>query len=232
MINEIVKICGLDSCELLARLASCEGEGVTFEVEEDCLDAKITMTADGISKDAFDAVRCKVYNLFEDEVYSAKDASLQELVGRELKVSDRVLGVAESLTGGEVCSRIVEVDGISKHFYEGIVCYNSEAKISRLGVSRYAIENYGAVSRQTAYEMVLGITKAPVDIGVATTGLAGPTGDEGKPVGLVYIGVGAGDFIIVFEEHFTGNRNHIRRCATNMALFYLLRYLKGKIWNF
>ena len=232
MINEIVKICGLDRYEILNRLASCEGEGVTFEVEENCLDAKITMTADGVSKDVFDAVRCKVYNLFEDEVYSAKDASLQELVGRELKVSGRVLGVAESLTGGEICSRIVEVDGISKHFYEGIVCYNSETKISRLGVSRYAIENYGAVSRQTAYEMVQGITKAPVDIGVATTGLAGPTGDEGKPVGLVYIGVGVGDFIIVFEEHFKGNRNQIRKCATNMALFYLLRYLKGNIWNF
>ena len=233
MIKEILKICGLEKEEICARLVNLVGRGVDFIVEETDLDARITMTAgDDISKSAFDEVRCAVYNFFENEVYSATDTSLQELIGRELKMGDRVLGVAESLTGGEICSRLIQVQGISKHFYEGIVCYNAKSKIYRLGVSGYTIEQYGTVSRQTAYEMVQGITAAPVDIGLATTGLAGPEGDEGKPVGLVYIGVGAGSFIIVFEEHFKGDRNKIRACATNMALFYLLRYLKGQIWNF
>ena len=69
----------------------------------------------------------------------------------------------------------------------------------------------------------------PVNLGLATTGLAGPTSDEGKPVGLVYIGVGAGDFITVFEKHLAGERNHIRRATANLALFYLIRYLRGDI---
>jgi nicotinamide mononucleotide (NMN) deamidase PncC len=77
--------------------------------------------------------------------------------------------------------------------------------------------------------MVKGLCKRPVDIALATTGLAGPTGDEGKPVGLVYIGVGGGDFITVFERRFSGSRNEIRRATSNVALFYLIRYLKGDI---
>ena len=77
--------------------------------------------------------------------------------------------------------------------------------------------------------MVRGLLEPPVDLGLATTGLAGPQGDEGKPVGLVYIGVGAGDFITVFEKRFTGDRNRIRNSAANTALFYLVRYLRGDI---
>lgn len=230
MIKEVVKICGLTKAEILKKLARFEDSGVVFDVEEDCLDAKITMKTPKSNR-RFDETRCAVYNLFENEVYCASDQGLTELVAHYLKANERVLGVAESLTGGEICSRLVGVAGISKYFYEGIVCYNSESKVERLGVSEETLAKYGAISKQTAYEMVKGIAVAPVDIGLATTGLAGPDGDEGKPVGLVYIGVGAGEFILVFERRFKGDRNHIRKCATNVALFYLLRYLTGNIWT-
>lgn len=230
MVKEVVKICGLEKDEILHKLSAVQSGGVSFDVEEDCLDAKITMTA-SCGGDEFDRVRCAVYNVFENEVYSAGDAKLQDLVGHFLKVNGRMLAVAESLTGGEICSCLTEVAGISENFYEGIVCYNKSSKTLRLGVSRNTLDTYGAISKQTAYEMVKGIVVSPVDIGLATTGLAGPDGDEGKPVGLVYIGVGAGDFILVFERHFNGDRNRIRKCAANVALFYLLRYLKGDVWT-
>lgn len=230
MIKEIVKICGLTKSEILKKLSRFEDSGVSFEVDEDCLDAKITMSTPRSNR-KFEDVKCAVYNTFQNEVYSATDASLLELVGHFLKVNGRVLGVAESLTGGEICSRLTEIPGISECFYEGIVCYNIASKAERLGVRRETLEKYGAISKQTAYEMVQGITAAPVDIGLATTGLAGPSGDEGKPVGLVYIGVGAGEFILVFERKFKGSRNHIRKCTANVALFYLLRYLNGDIWT-
>lgn len=230
MIREVVKICGLTRTEILKRLAPFADSGVDFNVEEDCLDAKISMSTPRANR-RFEETKCAVYNAFENEVYCASDRGLTELVAHYLKVNGRVLGVAESLTGGEICSRLIEVSGISRNFYEGIVCYNSDSKVERLGVSRDTLEKYGAISRQTAYEMVKGIATDPVDIGLATTGLAGPDGDEGKPVGLVYIGVGAGDFILVFERRFKGSRNHIRRCAANVALFYLLRYLNGNIWT-
>lgn len=228
MIKEIVKICGLDKDEILSRLEKFEGFGVNFSVEEYCLDATIGMSS-GAKRDVFETVKSRVYNAFEEEVYSATEGSLEEIAARLLKMNNRTLAVGESLTGGEICSRLTGIPGISANFYEGIVCYNRASKVERLGVPKSVLADYGAVSRETAYAMVKGLCKRPVDIALATTGLAGPTGDEGKPVGLVYIGVGGGDFITVFERRFSGSRNEIRHATSNVALFYLIRYLKGDI---
>lgn len=228
MTKEIVKICGLNKEEILSKLKIFEGFGVDFSVEENCLDATITLTSEA-KKDVFETVKSRVYNAFEEEVYSATEGSLEDIAARLLKMNNRTLAVGESLTGGEICSRLTSVAGISANFYEGIVCYNRASKVERLGVPKAVLADYGAVSRETAYAMVKGLCKRPVDIALATTGLAGPTGDEGKPVGLVYIGVGGGDFITVFERRFSGTRNEIRRATSNVALFYLIRYLKGDI---
>ena len=228
MIKEIVKICGLDKEEIESRLKKFDGFGVEFSVEENCLDATITMTSSAL-RQTFEMVKSRVYNAFEEEVYSAVEGSLEEIAARLLKMNNRTLAVGESLTGGEICSRLTAIPGISANFYEGIVCYNRMSKADRLGVPKSVLADYGAVSRETAYAMVKGLCKRPVDIALATTGLAGPTGDEGKPVGLVYIGVGGGDFITVFERKFSGSRNEIRRATSNVALFYLIRYLKGDI---
>lgn len=228
MIIEIVKICGLSKDEILSKLKVFEGFGVEFSVVENCLDATITMTSDA-SRDVFENVKSRVYNVFEEEVYSASEGSLEEIAARLLKMNNRTLAVGESLTGGEICSRLTSIAGISANFYEGIVCYNRASKVERLGVPKSVLADYGAVSRETAYAMVKGLCKRPVDIALATTGLAGPTGDEGKPVGLVYIAVGGGEFITVFERRFSGSRNEIRTATSNVALFYLIRYLKGDI---
>lgn len=228
MIIEIVKICGLSKEEILSKLKVFEGFGVEFSVVENCLDATITMTSDA-SRDVFENVKSRVYNVFEEEVYSASEGSLEEIAARLLRMNNRTLAVGESLTGGEICSRLTSIAGISANFYEGIVCYNRASKVERLGVPKSVLADYGAVSRETAYAMVKGLCKRPVDIALATTGLAGPTGDEGKPVGLVYIAVGGGEFITVFERRFSGSRNEIRTATSNVALFYLIRYLKGDI---
>ena len=230
MTKECVKICGLDFEEINNALAQFKNSGVDFDVKEDCLDATITMTAkDGVDRIAFESVKSRVYNLFAEQVYCAFDESLQSLAAKLLKMNGKTLAVAESLTGGEICSRFTEISGISENFYEGIVCYNRGSKISRLNVPKALLGEYGAVSRQTAYAMVEGLLKPPVNVGIATTGLAGPLGDEDKPVGLVYIGVGAGDFITVFEKHLKGSRNEIRKQTANLALFYLVRLLRGDI---
>ena len=228
MFQECVKICGLTAKQIEDNLAPLKNMGVSFDVKETCLDALITMTSNA-ERATFETIKSKVYNLFSEQVYSAFDESLQNLAGKLLKMNGKTLAVAESLTGGEICSRLTEVPGISENFFEGIVCYNRASKINRLGVPKTVLGEYGAVSRETAYAMVEGLVKPPVDIGLATTGLAGPTGDEGKPVGLVYIAVGSGDFITVFEKKLAGTRNEIRHAAANLALFYLVRYLRGDI---
>lgn len=228
MTEEIMRVCGLTADEVCERLSPFAGHGVDFAVEELCLDARITMRSD-LDKKQFDAVKSLAYNALAEEIYSADDRSLHDLAAYLLKINGKTLAVAESLTGGEICSRLTSVAGISENFFEGIVCYNRASKMNRLRVPKALLGAYGAVSRETAYAMVRGLLEPPVDIGLATTGLAGPSGDEGKPVGLVYIGVGAGDFITVFERHLSGDRNTVRAAAANLALFYLVRYLKGDI---
>ena len=228
MFQECVKTCGLTAKQIEDNLAPLKNMGVSFDVKETCLDALITMTSNA-ERATFETIKSKVYNLFSEQVYSAFDESLQNLAGKLLKMNGRTLAVAESLTGGEICSRLTEVAGISENFFEGIVCYNRASKINRLGVPKTTLGEFGAVSRETAYAMVEGLVKPPVDIGLATTGLAGPSGDEGKPVGLVYIAVGTGEFITVFEKRLAGTRNEIRSAAANLALFYLIRYLRGDI---
>ena len=228
MIQEVVKICGLDLDTIRLKLSELLGMGVTFDVEEKCLDAKITMTSAG-TRESFDQIKSYVYNIFSEQVYATEDTSLHTLAVALLKRSKKVLSVAESLTGGEICSRLTSVPGVSGNFYEGIVCYNRHSKMDRLGIPRAFISEYGTVSRETAHAMVQGLLNRKVDIGLATTGLAGPTGDEGKPVGLVYIAVGGGEFITTFEKRLSGDRNQIREATANLALFYLVRYLRGDI---
>ena len=228
MIQEVVRICGLDIDTIRLKLSEFLGMGVTFDVEEKCLDAKIIMTSAG-TRESFDQIKAYVYNAFSEQVYSAEDISLHTLAATLLKRSKKMLSVAESLTGGEICSRLTSVPGISENFYEGIVCYNRHSKMDRLGIPRAFIGEYGTVSRETAHAMVQGLLNKKVDIGLATTGLAGPTGDEGKPVGLVYIAVGGGEFITTFEKRLSGDRNQIREATANLALFYLVRYLRGDI---
>ncbi|MBO7151950.1 MAG: CinA family protein, partial [Clostridia bacterium] len=133
MIQEVVKICGLDIDTIRLKLSEFLGMGVTFDVEEKCLDAKITMTSAG-TRESFDQIKAYVYNAFSDQVYATEDISLHVLSATLLKRSKKVLSVAESLTGGEICSRLTSVPGISENFYEGIVCYNRHSKMDRLGI--------------------------------------------------------------------------------------------------
>lgn len=228
MISETMKICGLDAETIRLRLTDFIGLGVTFDVKESCLDASVTMTSAG-TRASFEEVKSLVYNCFAEQVYASYDVELHVLAAELLKLNKKTLAVAESLTGGEICSELTSVPGISENFYEGIVCYNRMSKINRLGISKSFVGEYGTVSKETAYAMVKGLLVKPVNVALATTGLAGPAGDEGKPIGLVYIGVGSGDFITTFEKRLSGDRNTIRKATANLALFYLVRYLRGDI---
>ena len=101
----------------------------------------------------------------------------------------KTVAVAESCTGGMICSMLVEQAGASACFAEGYVTYSNEAKEKNLGVSHEVLEACGAVSEQTARQMAEGVRRrGEADYGVATTGIAGPDGGTAeKPVGLVYI---------------------------------------------
>ncbi|MDE2409656.1 MAG: CinA family protein [Actinomycetales bacterium] len=142
------------------------------------------------------------------------------------------LAVAESLTGGLLASTIVDVPGASKVFLGGVVAYATEAKGELLWVRTETLSDYGAVSAETAAAMAKGVRKnfEAVAFGLdatklwtlATTGVAGPDEQEGKPVGRVYVALCTGSETVTRQMTFSGDRAAIREAAVEAALDLVL----------
>lgn len=168
----------------------------------------------------------EIYRRFGDSVYAEGETPIQETVAKILIDKKVTIAVAESCTGGLVAAKLIEYPGISEVLLEGAVTYSNEAKKRRLGVKNETLSAYGAVSAETAAEMAKGIAMTSgADIGVSTTGVAGPGPSEGKPEGLVYVGVYMGGKSYVKELHLAGKRNVIRERAAYSALDFLRRKL-------
>lgn len=140
-----------------------------------------------------------------------------------LKEKGLKVSFAESCTGGLLAASIVDTSGSSEVFNESVVTYSNEAKMKYLNVSSVTLEEFGAVSKETAIEMSKGVIKLTgADIGVSITGIAGPTGGTiEKPVGLVYIAVTYGQ-THVFEHIFKGSRLGVRTQAVLEAQKHIL----------
>ena len=157
--------------------------------------------------------------------------SIEKQTVELLKSKKLKLATADSCTGGLISKRITDVSGSSEVFEGGVVCYSNRFKENVLGVSPETLKKYGAVSRETAREMVKGVlslTKA--DIAVAVTGIAGPSSDDtNKPVGLVYIAVSDGKSTIVKKllNNFTGNvREQNRSISADTALEMIMEAIR------
>jgi nicotinamide-nucleotide amidase len=137
------------------------------------------------------------------------------------------IGTVESATGGRIADRITNLPGSSDYFKGSVVAYSNEVKIALLGVKKATLENYGAVSEQTALEMAQGGRKLlDVDICVSDTGTAGPSGaTPEKPVGLFYLGLAARDENLSQKHIFPGNREENKRDAAEAVLNMLKQYL-------
>ena len=161
-------------------------------------------------------------------IYAMEDVSLAEQLISLLKVRGRRLSVAESFTGGGIARQLTSVSGASEVYFEGLNTYNENAKIKRLGVSAKTLNEKGAVSEQTAYEMALGLLNTgDCDVAISTTGLAGPKSDRsGLPVGLCYIAVGTKERIRVYQYRFDGTREEITEKAIRYALYLAYKQLK------
>ena len=168
----------------------------------------------------------KLYNRISEFIIGEDDDRIENTIYECLNSGEKPLTIstAESCTGGMIASKLIEVPGISKNFIESIVSYSNEAKIKRLKVKKETLEKYGAVSEEVAREMLTGLN---TDIGISTTGIAGPDGGtKNKPVGLVYIGIKVKDEVKIFRRELKGDRNKIRQRAMMHALYNLLKILK------
>lgn len=163
-------------------------------------------------------------------VYGEGEISIEDVIGKMLVDNKLTIATAESCTGGLLAGTIINYPGISEVFKEGAITYTNESKIKRLKVKKDILDKFGAVSSQTAAEMAEGVAKmAGTDIGISTTGLAGPGGgSEEKPVGLVYVGLYLKGEVKTKEFNLVGDRQRIRVATVNRTLEWLRReLLKG-----
>ncbi len=134
------------------------------------------------------------------------------------------VATAESCTGGRVCDALTDVAGSSGYFRGGVVAYADSAKVALLGVPAIVIEQHGAVSAQAARAMAVGArARLGVDIAVAITGIAGPSGaTPGKPVGLAYAAVADPAGIEIRRFAWSGDREANKAASARAALEFLL----------
>jgi PncC family amidohydrolase len=154
---------------------------------------------------------------------------LSAAINEQLRDSGKPsVATAESLTGGGVARAITSHSGSSTYFMGGIVAYVNEAKHSLLGVAQRILDERGAVSPECAAAMAEGARLAfRTDLGVSTTGIAGPTGaTDRKPVGLVFVAVASKAGATVEEHRFDGDREAVTRASIEAALRLLTRQLE------
>jgi nicotinamide-nucleotide amidase len=161
-------------------------------------------------------------------IFSDNDEMLEEVVVRLLKQRKQTLATAESCTGGLIANKITNVSGASEVFLAGYVAYANSAKSDVLNVDSKLIDKHGAVSEAVARAMAEGArTRATSTYGLATTGIAGPTGgSDEKPVGTVYIALASGDSDAVAKKFvFPTDRETFKQLATQAGLDLLRRRL-------
>ncbi|UCD70455.1 MAG: CinA family protein [Syntrophobacterales bacterium] len=156
-----------------------------------------------------------------------EDRRLEERIGHLLRRRKATLSVAESCTGGLIVHRITNVSGSSDYFEMGIISYSNRSKQKFLNVPQRDIGRYGSVSHQVTEKMAQGIRlKAKTDIGLATTGIAGPLGGTREtPVGTVFIGLDHEGGTEIEKFHFGGDREEIKEKASQKSLERLMDYL-------
>ena len=149
------------------------------------------------------------------------------LAGRGLTIA-----VAESLTGGLLVAELIRTPGASAVVNGGVVAYNTAIKHSVLGVDAALLAEHGAVHPEVAEQMAAGVRSAwavdgvPADIGISTTGVAGPEPQDGQPVGTVYLGFAIGTRVTNVALRLSGSRDGIRNAVVSESLVQLTRLLE------
>lgn len=235
LVSKMIKIVGIGESELATRLMDLiesqdnptiapyvsQGE-VTLRITARCIEQK---QAIAMIKPIVEEIKLRLGAL----VYDEDGQSLEEVVFNLLKEKGLVLSTAESCTGGLLAGKITNIPGASEVFERGYVTYANRAKAEDLGVSSETLNKYGAVSRETALEMIEGLKrKTKASVGVAITGIAGPGGGTAeKPVGLVYIAAFVEDKVLCKAFELMGNRERIRNDACLRALDMVRRLILG-----
>lgn len=226
-LSKMVKICGIGESRAETKILDLiDGQGnptIAPYAKSAEVHFRVTASAE-TEEDAKKLVQPLLDELkkrFQDNIYTMdEEETLESVVVKMLRKHRLTLAVAESCTGGMLASSIVNVPGASDVLQEGFITYSNRSKCRYLGVNCETLEEFGAVSEQTAKEMADGAADTSgCKVSVAVTGIAGPGGGtKEKPVGLVYIACHVGDKTTVKELRLRGNREKIREQSVVHAL--------------
>jgi nicotinamide-nucleotide amidase len=162
----------------------------------------------------------KIRDRVDKYIYATGIVNLEETVGDMLVKCGYTISTAESCTGGLLGHRFTNVPGSSRYYLGGVVSYSDDMKMKTLGVQENTLQEFGAVSKQTATEMAQGVRDLfGSDLAIAVTGIAGPGGGTAeKPVGLVYITLVHNDTVWAKEFKFFTDRKLNKQLSSQVAL--------------
>jgi nicotinamide-nucleotide amidase len=175
-----------------------------------------------------DGIEQKIRAKAEEFIYGTGEEELEDVVGRMLTERKLTIAVAESCTGGLIADRLTNVPGSSVYVDRGVIAYSNRSKTELLDVPPDIITSHGAVSEEVALSMAEGIRKrSGVDIGLSTTGIAGPGGGTvEKPVGLVWIGIADASGSVAKKFNFGEGRTRVKQRASQAALEMVRRRIR------
>ncbi|MCL2337240.1 MAG: nicotinamide-nucleotide amidohydrolase family protein [Firmicutes bacterium] len=232
--STILKLTGLSESQVRERLQEISMPidcTVSYVTVPGAVHVQLAVSA-GSKSDAALAVEEtaeRITAALDDYVFARDDEQLNETVAALLTKRGLTMAAAESCTGGLIMKWLTDLPGSSRYFVGGVVSYSNEMKINLLGVPAQVLDSYGAVSEQTARAMAEGICRVTgASLGLGVTGIAGPDGaTPGKPVGLVFIALAAGDRVWCKGHIFPGQRGGVRAGAANTALHMARRFLSA-----
>lgn len=231
----ILQTTGIPESTLFERLGNLDellqGAKIAFLPNQYGVKLRITVTEANaeVAANRLNEIEQKIRTKVGRYIFARGEETLEEVIGKILSERGLTLSVAESCTGGEICTRLTNVSGSSKYFERGIITYSNAAKVELLKVNEDTIAEVGAVSLEVAMQMAEGVRAVSgTDIGISTTGILGPTGaTTNKPVGLVYIGYCDEKVCTAKKFLFGDDRILNKQRATQAALEMLRRQLLG-----
>jgi nicotinamide-nucleotide amidase len=231
-----LRFAGIGESDLMAQIKPVlenlpEGVAVAPYVNE--ADVRLRVLVDTQKQpfiQSFDQVKKAILEIVSPYYYGQTEDTLEGTIGQKLRTAKKKIAVAESCTGGLISSRLTDVSGSSDYITLNAVTYSNLAKQDILNVSPELIAQFGAVSQEVAEAMAEGIRKkAGSHLGLAITGIAGPTGgSDEKPVGLCFIALsqeGQAPKVLRYNCNPLFDRSTIKRWFTQAALSFLMRQL-------
>lgn len=222
---------GIDESALCEKLRGVSRKGVRLTYLPQLWGVDLWLTARADSSQEAEAllsrVTRRIEERLEDHLYGVDEDTMERVVAALMIMKRATIAVAESCTGGLLADRLTDVPGSSAYFERGVVAYSNQAKREILKVHKRILDRFGAVSQETAVAMAEGVRKiSGTDLGLSTTGIAGPTGATAeKPVGLAFVGLAHREGSFARRFLFGQDRRVNKECCVQAALNLVRQHL-------